>query len=198
MRCKGSFPTCDICNAVNNLANAGQKKWSEPELEVILKFKMNHLDQQNAAREELEEAIVQARKLDKNGQPILAVIYGDGMTADAGKTPAFKGRVGKTEKTIGNRLFGVYVCCGPIDGMFYFHMNNLVRGGANMYCTIIRETLWQLDKMLKNKGCSMPEELRIQADNCGENKSKYTNAFISLLVELGYFNLVTLAYLIVG
>ncbi len=41
-------------------------------------------------------------------------------------------------------------------------------------------------------------ELRIQADNCGQNKSKYTNAFISLLVELGYFVLVTLAYLIVG
>lgn len=27
------------------------------------------------------------------------------MTADAGKTPAFKGRVGKTEKTIGYLVF---------------------------------------------------------------------------------------------
>jgi len=75
MRCKGSFPTCDICNTVNNLANFGKNKWSEPELEVIIQFKMNHLAQQNAARDELEEAIIQARKIDKNGQPILVVIY---------------------------------------------------------------------------------------------------------------------------
>ena len=45
---------------------------------------------------------------------------------------------------------------------------------------------------------TLPKNLHVQWDNCGENKNKEMLIFNSLLVEMGYFTNVTMGFLIVG
>ena len=52
--------------------------------------------------------------------------------------------------------------------------------------------------MLRVYGKSMPKELHFQWDNCGENKNKYVFMYTALLVELGFFEKITVGFLIIG
>jgi len=58
--------------------------------------------------------------------------------------------------------------------------------------------LIELADMLKAHGKIMPKEVHFQWDNCGENKNKYVFMFTALLVELGYFERITVGFLIIG
>ncbi len=51
--CKGSMPTCSICNVANEMLR-NTKRWNEAQREVVLKFQRLHLKQQQLERENLE------------------------------------------------------------------------------------------------------------------------------------------------
>jgi hypothetical protein len=51
--CKGSMPTCNICNTANEMLR-NTKRWNEAQREVVLRFQRLHLQQQQHERENLE------------------------------------------------------------------------------------------------------------------------------------------------
>ena len=51
--CKGSMPTCNVCNTANEMLR-NTKRWNEAQREVVLKFQRLHLRQQQLERENLE------------------------------------------------------------------------------------------------------------------------------------------------
>ena len=62
-----------------------------------------------------------------------------------------------------------------------------------------RRVITELARLLReNHGLLLPRELHTQWDNCGENKNKFMMLFNALLVELDYFDKITMAFLIVG
>jgi hypothetical protein len=63
---------------------------------------------------------------------------------------------------------------------------------------ILFKVLIELADMLHGYGMSMPKEVHFQWDNCGENKNKYVFMYSALLVELGFFERVTVGFLIIG
>lgn len=77
---------------------------------------------------------------DEHNQPTLAVIFGDGMTNYAGRTPKYGRRTGKQDgaASFENRVFGVEVYCGPIEGEILFHTDELVRSGGNFLIEVQR------------------------------------------------------------
>jgi hypothetical protein len=111
-------------------------------------------------------------ELDKDGQPIMGLLFTDGMTSMAGNTP----KVGKNHHSspkstyMVSRVIGVEVYCGPINTVFLYTTDNMVTGGSNIMIEIQRQALIDLSKLLKKEGMNMPKEMIFQFDNCGENK----------------------------
>lgn len=62
------------------------------------------------------------------------------MTNYAGRTPKYGFRTGKQDgaASFENRVFGLEVRCGPIDGEILIHTDELVRGGANFMIEVQR------------------------------------------------------------
>jgi|APCry1669189241_1035207.scaffolds.fasta_scaffold41666_2 hypothetical protein len=123
------------------------------------------------------------------------------MTNYAARTPKYGRRAGKNDASTSfeNRVFGLHVYCGPINGEILIHTDELVRGGANFMVEVQRRgmflflkiklhsnvtcvhhtfsvlryttVLTELGNMLSTKyGMTMPREIHFQWDNCGENK----------------------------
>lgn len=104
-------------------------------------FQQLHLKQQAGERAALEAKIKIARNsYDEYRNPTNAVIFGDGMTTYAGRTPKYGLRSGKLDSAASfeNRVFGVEVHCGPISGEILIHTDELVRGGANFVIEVQR------------------------------------------------------------
>ena len=62
--CKGSFPTCDVCNTSNEMLR-DSKRWDSAQRDVVLKFRRLHLKQQQIEREHLENVKAACRTLGK-------------------------------------------------------------------------------------------------------------------------------------
>ena len=139
-----------------------------------------------------------ARHCDSTGQPTAWLGLPDGMTKISSQTPLEKGSVAKGNKPVPNRVFCVKVVCEPVEGWLLYHTDNMVRGGANFYLTIIKEALEDLTKLLHEKSFELLKKGTLQADNCGEGKGKYTNMLASLLIEQGYMDVITASYLTFG
>jgi hypothetical protein len=62
------------------------------------------------------------------------------MTSYAGRTPKYGRRTGKADgaASFENRVFGVEVYCGPVEGEILIHTDELVRGGANFIVEVQR------------------------------------------------------------
>jgi hypothetical protein len=78
-----------------------------------------------------------------------------------------------------NRIVGVEVCCGPIEGYFLYHSDNTVAGGSNFMVECLRMALKDLAQLLKDyklpngEPCPMimPRQGTVAFDNCpSENK----------------------------
>ena len=124
------------------------------------------------------------------------------MTSTRGETPKLGGGHYKTSKVqfdkITNRTIGVRVSCGPIDGHFLYHSDNLVKSGANYMIEVVRYALEDLDRKLKNVNLVLPEVIGFWFDNCGENKNKEMFCYLSMLVEAKLFKTINVNFLIVG
>ena len=85
---------------------------------------MCHLKQQAGERAALEAKKREAcTSYDDRGMPTHALIFGDGMTVYAGRTPKYGSRNSKKDTNFfQNRIFGVEVYCGPVQGTTLIHI----------------------------------------------------------------------------
>jgi len=75
----------------------------------------------------------------ETGNPTHAVFFGDGMTVYAARTPKYGVRAGKRDAAFfENRVFGVEVYCGQINGEILIHTDDLVRGCSNFIVEVQR------------------------------------------------------------
>jgi hypothetical protein len=80
---KGGFDKCDICHNADLLLKRSHG-WSDEEKAIIHAYRRQHIAQQFAERVKLQSNIANTYKLDHNGQPKSALIFGDGMTVYTG------------------------------------------------------------------------------------------------------------------
>jgi hypothetical protein len=82
---KGNLERCDICTNADELLKISlSNAWSREERDIIIYYRSKHLIQQWRERDKLAYNILNARELE-HGQPIVAVLYSDGMTCITGK-----------------------------------------------------------------------------------------------------------------
>lgn len=192
LRCKGAFKGCDLCNQCNALLRNKGHKWTSSMLDIVLKFKRYHLKQQQEARIKLALDIEAAKSsIGIDGQPKVAFIEPDGVSTWLGNTPkvGFGTRRGAdNSKAIQNRTIGVDVVCGKIEGKLLYHFDNYFGHGANIIIEVLRQAQEDLSRLLKEQGLLMPRTLKLQFDNCGENKNKVTLIFLICSIFLVPFN----------
>ena len=80
----GSFDKCDVCHNADRLLSK-RSNWSDAELSIIEAYRRQHIVQQFEERIKLQENIADTYKLDENGRPVSALVFGDGMTTYTGK-----------------------------------------------------------------------------------------------------------------
>lgn len=90
-------------------------------------------------------------------------------------------------------MFGTLAICGKLKCYFVFHCHDFVLG-----VEILRLSILKMAELLAEHGLKLPRYLTTQFDNCGENKNKYMFGYLSLLVELAYFDTIRVSFLIVG
>eukprot|EP01034_Spumella_vulgaris_P021246 gene21246-27263_t len=61
-----------------------------------------------------------------------------------------------------------------------------------------RQALIDVSNILRQRSLMIPRILKLQFDNCGDNKNKESLAFYSLLIEGYNFDEIEIAFLIVG
>lgn len=174
--CKGSFPTCDICNNCNDLLRNANRKNRPEDLEVILNFKRAHLSQQELERRHMDYVQDICKTLDSSGNPNGLYICPDAMTEHRTVVPkehTDSGRKSKEQNFLTNRIMGVVVTCGPhINTKMLIHLDGFVGGGANLMVEVMRQVIKEVGKLLAAKGQCVPKTMYWQMDNCGENKNK--------------------------
>jgi hypothetical protein len=78
-----------------------------------------------------------------------------------------------------NRIVGVEVCCGPIEGYFLYHNDNMMVTGSDFMLECTRQAMADLAQLLKDyklpngDACPMilPKRGALAFDNCpSENK----------------------------
>jgi len=174
------------------------KSFSKSQIDIIQKFRQMHLQQQSAERRFLDDRKHLAlSKLEEFGNPLNALFFIDGMTQYTCQTPKFK-QPSKGDKSIESRIIGVEVYCGPIKTVFVYRTDSLVSSGSNIMAEVLRQSMIDLCKLLKDRQLSIPPNLWLQFDNCGENKNKEMFCYLSMLIELMIFKEVEIGFLIVG
>ena len=100
-----------------------------------------HLKQQAGERAALEgKKRIALSSYDEYQNPTYAVIFGDGMTSYATRTPKYGKRLSHSDcaAVFENRVFGLHVYCGPVNGEVLIHTDKLVKGGANFMVEVQR------------------------------------------------------------
>ena len=207
MRCKGSMPTCGICDSIAQLlSNTKFKhKLSPLEKEIVLSFRRRHIHRQSKERDTVEERKHRARQVDlQTGEASCFYAGADGFTEARTEVPqrgkskgGTKGNVREIGK-ITNRCIGVEVICGSLETTFLYFLDDFTRGGANMMVEVMRRTISDLRDLLATKGMSLPRTAYLSFDNCGENKNRFKFAYYALLVELQLLDHVEVYFLVVG
>lgn len=81
---KGTFEKCDICHNAEQLLR-GNRQWGKCERNVIYAYRRRHIVQQFAERIKLRQNITSTYELGDDGQPLVALLFSDGMTVVKGK-----------------------------------------------------------------------------------------------------------------
>ena len=74
---KGSFNTCTICNNLHDAIKNTKFEWTDDQLEMVLKLKRLHLNQQAKEREDLDQREMNAatKILDSSGRVLYLIVY---------------------------------------------------------------------------------------------------------------------------
>ena len=153
LRCKGSFNTCEICNNSTELLRRDKKiggiKFTEEQRNILLEFRRLHLYQQQQERAKLELRKMKAKEYDARGNPVAALLYGDGMTQFTCLSPRF-GETGAGANSHETRFVSFQVVCGPIDTVLTYRTDSMIlESGANIMIELMRQALIDLSKMLE-------------------------------------------------
>jgi len=63
------------------------------------------------------------------------------------------------------------VICGEVEEWFVYTTDNLLEGGANAIIEVMRQALFDLDRLVRAKyKCGIPKKGDLQYDNGSENK----------------------------
>ena len=62
--------------------------------------------------------------------------------------------------------------CGPIKTVLVYRTDQLVTGGANITIKMTRQALIKVSNLLRQRSLLIPRILKLQSDNCGDNKNK--------------------------
>ena len=81
---KGHFEKCDICHNADQLL-LKSNHWTKSERNIIYAYRRRHIAQQFAERTKLRQNIESTYDMGDDGQPQVAVLFSDGMTAVKGK-----------------------------------------------------------------------------------------------------------------
>ena len=200
MGCKGSFPTCAICNALTKMIRENARKYTAEQREMVGMFKKLHLKHQEYERRYKAEVKDRCRREHEfNGQPKEAFIYCDAATATLGNIPNYgPGRKVNRNNFIENRLFGIEIISGPIEFTMFVLSDNTIPGGANTTIDVLRIAQDELSIALEEHGFEMPKKINYQFDNGGENKNKEVFTYASLILELDVVHQIEINFLIVG
>jgi len=80
------------------------------------------------------------------------------------------------------RTCGVEVDCAFATGLYLYHTDETVAGGANVMIEICRQVLDDVSRILAHQGKKLPNSISFSFDNSGENKNKFMICFQSHLV----------------
>jgi hypothetical protein len=81
---KGHFEKCDICCNAEQLLQANALKWTRGEKDIVYAYRRRHIAQQFAERIKLRQNIESTYDLGDDGQPMVALLFSDGMTVMKG------------------------------------------------------------------------------------------------------------------
>lgn len=135
------------------------------------------------------------------GLPTSFYIGADGFTEGRTVEPTSRDPVKGSAKEIGsltNRLMGVEVVCGPVQGTLLYFTDDFTKGGSNLMVEVIRAAISDLRELLALRGLTLPDKSYFSFDNCGENKNRTVFAYLSLLVEMRIIRTAEVYFLIVG
>jgi hypothetical protein len=168
--------------------------------DIYNRFRKRHLNKQSFMRDTLDYHRRECKHRDiLTQQPLEFLIMSDGMTERKGNLPRWL-HANKKQKAavIGNRIIGVEVCCGPIHGIFVYHCDDLIPGGAETMIEVTRQAVSDLRDMLEDLGLTLPKKGCFFFDNCGENKNKLMNAYFTMLVDESYLIEAHVCFLMTG
>lgn len=137
-RSKGTLSTCDVCTNCNDyLAACARNGFTRGQHDIFYQYKVLHLKQQSEARLALQnkknEAILARDKT--THAPTHAVLFGDGMTKYAGRTPRYSRNYSKKDTHFfENRVFGVEFYCGPVQGDIRMSLYAVVLTSQSKLC----------------------------------------------------------------
>ena len=207
MKDYGNHTGCDVCiNAAVILQDLG-RNFPPAAQDIISQFRSLHIKQQWQERDDMTARELKARDTyDKlTGNPSYFYICTDYVSSWVGDTPRFlgAGRKSKSDESkskIKTKMCGVRVFCGPLHETMIFYIDNTVSGGCNVMIEIIRRTLYEIAKRLKDDWkMKLPKDGFFEFDNCGaDNKNWYLFSYFHLLVDLQYFDSIQVNYLISG
>lgn len=141
---KGAFPTCEFCNTVEHMLKKSREstdeghKLSGAAQQLLLEMMILHRQQQNEEREHLDHLRQAATEIDRaTRNPKTFVLLTDAISVWRGNTPKVGNRQMQNEvfgKAIQweTRIIGVEATCGPIDTIFFYTIDDMQLGGANV------------------------------------------------------------------
>jgi hypothetical protein len=179
---KGGFQTCSVCNQCLNIKKTSIYQKDQLTLDAVRKIVRLHLQQQQTERQHAENVIHHCvTTYDAKGNPTDGYLDIDGQTVTTGDTPKYQKLRGERQNnTIENRNIGVHIVCGPINKWVSVSTDNTIPGGANVLIEVTRMAIEILAEALAALGFTLPPNLHVQYDNCGENKVSILVIFITM------------------
>jgi hypothetical protein len=107
-----------------------------------------------------------------------------------------KNKAWVTDKKKLQMQYGAFIVHG--HGTFAYCWDDRMRKDADMWATLLLQTILKMYKEYQDKGKKWPETLYLQADNASDNKNLAIYAVCQLLRDLGIFKKVKLCFLPVG
>jgi hypothetical protein len=186
MTAKGNFSRCSICINVQILR--GKRNWSASERGLLDEYQKKHNEKQLLERRVLQEN----RDTSRLHPDDLCCILFDAMDSAKGELPCAPARMtpkgAQGMQRWKNRIWGVEIVNGTIDGTHLYLTDEFVPSGSDMAVEVIRRALGFLASARQQSGLPpFPRKLCLTADNCAENKNRTVFGYLSALVSCGFF-----------
>lgn len=194
---KGNFSKCAIC--INIQLLKAKRQWTAGDRALIEDYQRRHNERQMGERRVLQQHRDESRLAPSESATILFdamdTSKGDLPSAPAYQTP----KAAQGMQHYQQRIWGVEVINGDIDGTHLFVCDDFVSAGSNLGVEVIRQTLGYLGLQRNQRNQpAFPKRLNIHCDNCSEQKNCTMFAYLSLLVSYGFVEEIRFQFLMPG